>query len=74
MGIFAFASTLVLAVLFLIHKHRQIDSAVNKKITVNDFQEPIELALSLPSESERDWQHEHTSFNWGGIHGACGKR
>ena len=30
MGIFAFVSALVLAVLFLIHKSRQIDAAVNK--------------------------------------------
>jgi hypothetical protein len=58
MEIFTFVSALVLAALFLIHKNRQIDAAANRKINVDDFQEQIEQALSLPTESEKAWQNE----------------
>ncbi len=46
------------AALFLIRNSRQIESESSRKINVDDFQEQIEQALNLPTESKKAWQNE----------------
>jgi hypothetical protein len=58
MAIFVFIVVLGLAVFLLVYKNMQANAASNKKINVDDFQEQIEQALNLPTESKKAWQNE----------------
>ena len=58
MEIFSLIIALVVVALLLIRKSNQINSTPNEKINVNDFQEQIEQAISLPTGSEKAWQNE----------------
>ncbi|MCU7796513.1 MAG: hypothetical protein KZQ75_05230 [Candidatus Thiodiazotropha sp. (ex Myrtea spinifera)] len=58
MEIFSFVIVLVLVALFLIYKSSKINTASNKKVNVDDFQEQIEQAINLPTESGKAWQNE----------------
>lgn len=57
-SVIALVIALVFVALFLIYRNMQINVAVNQKLNVDDFQEQIEQALSLPAESEKAWQNE----------------
>ena len=46
------------ATLFLVSNSKRIESESKRKINVDDFQEQIEQALNLPTESEKAWQNE----------------
>jgi hypothetical protein len=58
MEIFSLVIVLALVGLYLIHKSRQTNKDSRRKINVDDFQEQIEQALSLPHESGASWQNE----------------
>ncbi|MCU7812112.1 MAG: hypothetical protein KZQ77_12865 [Candidatus Thiodiazotropha sp. (ex Notomyrtea botanica)] len=63
MEIFSFVIVLVLVALFLIYKSSKINTVSNKKVNVDDFQEQIEQAINLPTESEKAWQNEPATDN-----------
>jgi hypothetical protein len=58
MEIFAFVVALGLVALLLIFKNMQTGATSNSKVNIDNFQEQIEQALNLPTESEKAWQNE----------------
>jgi len=58
MVIISLMIVLVLLGIYLIRKSTQVNAGKSKKINVDDFQEQIETALSLPLESGESWQNE----------------